>query len=266
MTSHNRTLFGDLRSRAVAVYRVTTQSSVYLVGVHHDEAGKQHVVVHGQDAAGATVVVRDTDPKVGGRRLFDVPASDWTGKILEVATMRSTPIESVVFETDSAALAAVGGPAEPARSPWARPTAAPPDARPAVDPQRTLVDPRPPAYSPHAPPHLAENPRIVPQPAKGTLPFDQALAARLAPAAKAVVVGAAPVKAVATTAPIEPELPYPMRHLHYAESVVQLIRSLARRERVFEDLGNASPAYRERLRAALDECALLLETIRRRDR
>jgi hypothetical protein len=51
----------------------------------------------------------------------------------------------------------------------------------------------------------------------------------------------------------------------YAESVVQLLRSIARRDKLFDDLG-ANREQRDRLRRALDESATLLEQIRRRDR
>ncbi|HWU91191.1 MAG TPA: hypothetical protein VN253_28185, partial [Kofleriaceae bacterium] len=62
-----------------------------------------------------------------------------------------------------------------------------------------------------------------------------------------------------------PEIPYPMRHVGYAESVAQLLRSIARRDKIFDDLGG-NRELRDRLRQALDESAALLEQIRRRDR
>ncbi len=262
MAIGNRTVFGDLRSRAVAVFRVTTQGSVYLVGLH-DEGGKKHVIVRGQGADHEVVIVRDTEPKLGGRSLFDVPPSDWVGKILEVATMRSTPIESVVVEPEPAAVAAVGG--EPAQSPWARPKVPQPTPAAGSPETQTLIDPpRGRRWSEPLPPFVPETPRIVPQAAKGTLPIDQAAALGHVVAPR---VPAKPAPANPAPAPTaEPEHPYPFRHLHYAESIVQLLRSIARRERVFEDLAATSPAYRDRMRAALDECAMLLETVRRRDR
>jgi len=65
--------------------------------------------------------------------------------------------------------------------------------------------------------------------------------------------------------PAEPELPYPQRHVRYAESVAQLLRSIARRDRLFEDIAN-NRELRDRLRTSLDDAATLLEQIRRRDR
>jgi hypothetical protein len=92
-------------------------------------------------------------------------------------------------------------------------------------------------------------------PSEAVLPADAAqhLAAR-------VVVGQPVVAAAAPE-----EIPYPRRHVGYAESVTQLLRSIARRDRIFEDLASQRE-LRERLRRALDECAALLEVIRRRDR
>ena len=72
-----------------------------------------------------------------------------------------------------------------------------------------------------------------------------------------VVVGQAAAPAA------QAELPYPQRHVHYAETVASLLRSIARRDRLFEDVDRDT---RTRLRRALDESVLLLETIRRRDR
>ena len=74
--------------------------------------------------------------------------------------------------------------------------------------------------------------------------------------ARQVVVGGAPQ-------PAETELPYPERHVLYAENCAALLRSISRRDRMFEDV---TGSQRERLRRALDDAASLLEQIRRRDR
>ena len=58
-------------------------------------------------------------------------------------------------------------------------------------------------------------------------------------------------------------LPYPERHVLYAENVAALLRSLSRRDRLFDDVRDDQ---RKRLRRALDDAASLLEQIRRRDR
>ena len=63
----------------------------------------------------------------------------------------------------------------------------------------------------------------------------------------------------------EPELPYPKRHVLYAENVAALLRSIARRDRLFEDIAS-DRQLKDRLRRALDDSVALLETIRRRDR
>ena len=71
------------------------------------------------------------------------------------------------------------------------------------------------------------------------------------------VVGAAPQPSV------EHELPYPERHVLYAENIAALLRSISRRDRLYDDV---RPDQRDRLRRALDDAASLLEQIRRRDR
>jgi len=75
-----RTQFIDLSQGAWAVYRITTQSgSVYLMGLH-SVGGRRSVVVRGEEGTDkANVIVRDTDPQLGSRSLFDVPSSDWPG-------------------------------------------------------------------------------------------------------------------------------------------------------------------------------------------
>jgi hypothetical protein len=232
---NRQTVFGDLKALATAVYRVQTQSSVYLLGIH-DAGERRYVIVRGEPGSDReNVVVRDSDPRIGDQSLFDVPVGEWVGRELEVATMTSSTIVSVTPEQ-------VAGAIDIERSPWARPVAV-------AVPDEPFVAPRPPG--------MPINPRIVPAPARGTHPAG----ASVAHIAKQVVVGKAP----AAVAEAEAEAPaeYPERHVLYAENIAALLRSLARRERVYDDV---SPAQRERLRKSLDDAAILLEQIRRRDR
>ena len=127
-----RTHFGDLRAHAIQVYRVQTESSVYHVAIH-DEHGRKTVIVRGQAGTDREhVVIRDSDPRIGDRSLFDVPPVEWVGKIMEVATMTTSAITSVYREGDPL----------------------PPDM---------TVRPRVPA-----PEGLGANPRIMSVPARGT--------------------------------------------------------------------------------------------------
>src|SRR5688500_12271997 len=97
---NQHTVFGDLRDRAKAVYRVETQSSVYVVGFH-EAKGRKFVIVRGEPGTDREhVVVRDSDPRIGERSMFDVPIAEWPGHELEVATMKSSTIVSVISETD----------------------------------------------------------------------------------------------------------------------------------------------------------------------
>ncbi len=229
------TVFGDLRTRAVAVYRVKTQASVYVVGVHEDK-GRRFVIVRGEPGTDREhVIVRDSDPRIGDRSMFDVPVAEWPGKPFEVATMTSSTIVSVELENDPAAVEAVQ------RSPWARP-----------DPNAAV-----PFQAPR-PAGMPESPRIVPSRARGTHPAQAAPRLPSPPqgVAKQVVVGGA-------AQPAEAELPYPERHVLYAENVAALLRSISRRDRLYDDV---RPDQRDRLRRALDDAASLLEQIRRRDR
>ena len=152
--------------------------------------------------------------------------------------MVSSPIISVAVESDPISVAAVGVD----KNPWARP-----------DPNE------PKSFTPPRPAGMPESPRIVPARARGTHP---AAAAVVAPSpaqnvAKQVVVGGAPAVAA------EAELPYPERHVLYAENVAALLRSITRRDRLYDDV---RPDQRVRLRRALDDAVTLLEQILRRDR
>ena len=258
---NHKTIFGDLRQRAVAVYRVKTLSSEYIVGFH-EQRGRKFVIVRGAPGTDREhVVVRDSDPRIGDHSMFELPIEEWPGRVLEVATMTSSTIEAVVAESDPEAIAAVGVDGKLDRSPWARPVSEPiSGAGIALPPPRGM----------------SESPAIVPMNVRGTTPAAEPLsreeAQRLAAARQVVVGGPAPAAAGAGQPPPgqgqasqQAEVPYPLRHVTYAESIVQLLRSIARRDKIFEDLGG-SRELRDRLRHALDESVTLLEQIRRRDR
>src|SRR4051794_483587 len=121
----NKTVFRDVQQGALAVYRVTTASSVYIVGFH-EERGRRFAVVRGLPGTDREhVVIRDSDPRVGDASMFELSPQAWLGKPMEVATMTSSPITAVALETDRAAISSVGGDQPSARSPWARPAAEP---------------------------------------------------------------------------------------------------------------------------------------------
>lgn len=209
-----KTVFGDLGDRPFQLLRVETESSVYTVAFHA-ERGKQYVIVRGQAGSDREhVVVRDSDPRIGDRSMFELPIADWPGKVMEVATMRTSPIIAVRRAGDSPAT---------------------------LDDQVRLP----------APPGLSETPRIMPGLGRGTSAGD----ARPAPhnVAREVVVG----QGAATP------LPYPMRHVRYAEDVAAMLRSIHRRERLFADVAH-DRELRERLDRALHDAAQLLAEIRKR--
>jgi hypothetical protein len=247
------TVFGDMRARALSVYRVKTQASIYLVGFH-EARGRRFVIVRGEPGTDREhVVVRDSDPRVGEQSMFEVPPAEWSGKTLEVATMISSTIVSVTLETDEVAIAAVGPDGDTIINPWARPN---PNAKAG---SAAAVVVTPPGGIPQVPrpPHMPESPRIVPARAKGTHPAQAAVGLPIqAKVAKQVVVGGA-------AQPAEAEVPYPERHVLYAENIAALLRSIMRRDRLYDDV---RPDQRDRLRRSLDDAAGLLEQIRRRDR
>src|ERR1051326_5570769 len=117
-----KTMFLDLRQVASAVYRVTTESSTYILGFH-EEGGRKFVVVRGLPGTDREhLVIRDSDPRIGGASMFDLPTSAWIGETMEIGTMTTSAVTAVTAETDRAAIASVGGDAASARVGWPRPT------------------------------------------------------------------------------------------------------------------------------------------------
>jgi hypothetical protein len=229
-------MFGDIRQTASAVYRVTTQSSVYLVGFH-EERGRQFIVVRGLPGTDREhVVLRDSDPRVGEASMFELPPQAWVGKPMEVATMTSSEIVAVVVETDRALIGSVGGDSPSARNAWARGS----------------------QLAPQSSPRSPDRPAGAPELGRGTNPTVPVAASR--GVGHDVVIGQPPQMPAR-----EPEVPYPRRHVLYAENAAAYLRSIARRDRLFDDVA-ADRELKARLTRSLDDCAELLEQIRRRNR
>ena len=211
-----KTVFGDLRVPPLEIYRVQTESNVYIVSIH-EERGRKYVLVRGQQGSDReNVVVRDSDPRIGERSLFAVPVAEWVGQPLDVATMRTSPIVSAT------------------------------QLGPGV-----AVFPEPIGVGLPAPPGMSDRPRIVPVGSRGTSAGSAVPAQELA---RQVVVQDQPNA-----------LPYPLRHVVYAEHIVALLRSIHRRDRLVADIG-ADRALRERLETALGDAEQLITEIRRRER
>ena len=85
------------------VYRVTTQSSVYLLGVVMHRGRRFAVLFGDEDGPHAELSMRDSDPLIGERSLWDVSSAEWVGHRLSVATMTTSAIRSVIRDSSSAA-------------------------------------------------------------------------------------------------------------------------------------------------------------------
>ncbi|TMQ11155.1 MAG: hypothetical protein E6J90_35025 [Deltaproteobacteria bacterium] len=207
-----------------------TAGSVYILGFH-EERGKRFVIMRGLPGTDREhVVIRDSDPRIGEASMFELPPDRWAGKVMEIATMTSSEVTTVVVETDPAAIALVGGNG--------------PSARPA-------------GWAPQ-PPGLPERPRVAGVLGRGTSPALGATAPR--GVGYNVVVG----QTQAGAGPVgEPEVPYPRRHVQYAENAAAFLRSIARRDRLFEDVAGERDLA-ARLHKALEDCAALLAQIRSR--
>ena len=152
-----KTIFGDFRQHAAEIIRVQTESSVYFVAFH-EERGRRYVVVRGEQGSDREhVVVRDSDPRIGDRSMFEVPIEEWPGQVMEAATMRTSLIVTVTREHDPT------GTSFPSRV-----------VKPRVEP----------------PPGMSEHPRVMSGGAKGTQVGKSLPAQPPAPAiAQQVVVG-----------------------------------------------------------------------------
>ena len=104
MTFDDKTTFGDLHQTAAKVYRLTTRSSTYLLGLY-PTGTRRGVIVRGEPGSGKEhVVVRDSDPLIDQRSLWDVPPPEWVGHVLQVGTMVTSRIRSVTEATDEKTL------------------------------------------------------------------------------------------------------------------------------------------------------------------
>jgi hypothetical protein len=238
-----KTMFGSFLQAASAVYRVTTESSIYILGFHEDR-GRRYVVVRGLPGTDREhVVLRDSDPRIGQASMYEVSPEAWVGEVMEIATMTSSVVIAVQPETDRAAIASVGGDSPSAHPAWKRPTS---------DSAATL---------PPRPAGLSDAPGVRGGLGRGTSP---GAAAAPRGVGHNVVTGQAPQSGGAR-ATGEPEVPYPHRHVLYAENAATLLRAIARRDRLWEDVA-ADRGLRERLTKAIDDCADLLALIRHGNR
>lgn len=233
-----KTVFGDLQGLPNDVYRVHTEQSTYTVSIH-EERGRKYALVRGESGTDREhVVVRDSDPRVGDRSLFELHYTEWIGKPLDVATMRTSPITAATRLVTGA-----GGAAE-------------------LGPQRVV------------PPGMPENPRIVPMPSKGTAvgadprnspAFANTPAGKAAQAQHDQLQARELARQVVVAQDSPAQLPYPERHVRYAEDVATLLRSIHRRDRIFEDVAR-DRQLRDRLMNALDAAERLLSEIKKRNR
>lgn len=238
-----KTMFGFHRA-ASAVVRVITESSVYIVGFHEDR-GRKYVVVRGLPGTDREhVVLRDSDPRIGDASMFALPPAQWVGKPMEIATMSSSLVTAVVPETDRAAIASVGGDSPSARHAW--------------DPSTTETMP---GIVPR-PPGIPEPPGVRGGLGRGTNPTIPVPAER--GVGYQVVTGQPTLPSGGV--PASPrDLPYPERHVVYVENIAVLLRSVARRDRLFDDVAD-DRALHDRLYRALDQCTELLTQVLRRRR
>ncbi|MEO8843531.1 MAG: hypothetical protein ABI591_09430 [Kofleriaceae bacterium] len=236
----SKTVFGDARAIPNDSYRVQTEASTYTVSLH-EERGRKYALIRGEAGGDReNVVVRDSDPRVGEQSLFELHYTEWVGKPLDVASMRTSPI---VAATRLVTVAA--------------------GAVPDTVSQRVV------------PPGMPENPRIVPMPVKGTAIGETRGAAAFAhtPAAKAAAAQAdlaakqarELARQVVAAADAPSQLPYPDRHVRYAEDIATLLRSIHRRDRLFDDVRD-NRDLRERLINSLDAAEKLLAEIKARNR
>lgn len=140
------------------VYAVRTAGSVYHVGLPSSARnGRRVVALRGYSKQlGRMIDVQDSNPRIGGKSLFDVPVEHWPGFCLEVGTLTTSPVVSVTLETDADHIGSVTAilqmrAPEAARMKIAEPAPeAAPVARAVAVPRVAVVPPQPP--QPERPP------------------------------------------------------------------------------------------------------------------
>ncbi len=225
-----KTQFGDLRNEATQVVRVTTTQHLYFVAFH-TERGRRYVVLRGQQGSDReNVVIRDSDPRVGDKSMFDLPLAEWIGQVMEVATMRTSHITHAEIEP------------------------------PASGSLRSKL----PKAQFDLPPGVEASPRIAHGLSRGTnVVGTQARPVNPQPTAE-LFRKPEPASEVARQVVVgDKQLPYPLRHVVYAENIVAFMRSMYRRDSLFQDIAH-DPELRGRYLGALDEMEDLLRLLRRR--
>ncbi|MEP6865737.1 MAG: hypothetical protein ABJE66_34275 [Deltaproteobacteria bacterium] len=233
----SKTVFGDLQLLPNDTYRIQTEQSTYTVSIH-EERGRRYALVRGESGTDReNVVVRDSDPRIGDHSLFDLHYTEWIGKPLDVATMRTSLITAATrLVTASGGVPDLGG-------------------------QKVV------------PPGMPDNPRIVPMPSRGTAvgaehrnhpAFENTPAGKAAQAQNAFEQQGRELARQVVVADAPAQLPYPERHVRYAEDVATLLRSIHRRDRIFDDIAR-DRQLRDRLMNALDAAERLLSEIKRRN-
>jgi hypothetical protein len=81
-----------------SLFRVTTANSNYTVGLRQPSSTARRVGALVGIASG--INVRDTDPRVGERSVFELPTEEWIGKRLDFADVKTSPVVRVMEETD----------------------------------------------------------------------------------------------------------------------------------------------------------------------
>jgi hypothetical protein len=87
------------------VLRIKTRSSAYTLGLN--EVQKCAILQGRSNSTGDTINARDTNPRLDGQSLWDVPRSSWPGKSLQVSTASTSPIVEVSLETDERAITSI---------------------------------------------------------------------------------------------------------------------------------------------------------------
>lgn len=107
-TMDNRTVYLPIKPDSdTKVYRLTTQSSVYLLGIV-DVAGRTFACLLGQSGnTNGSVAMRDSDPMIGERSLWGVSPEHWIGHSLTVATLRTSEIREVTRDISPEGVAAI---------------------------------------------------------------------------------------------------------------------------------------------------------------
>lgn len=109
MYEGSSTVIASVRGLEWRLFRIRTESSSYELAMRSSDSDSPVAVLRGASRGLGNLDLRDSNPTIGGRSLFEVPPCAWPGNRLEVSSVTTSPVVSVDEVVDRAEVTAVMG-------------------------------------------------------------------------------------------------------------------------------------------------------------